>query len=99
MPNKMLPVSGGLVTSRDASLLKFDDGELAVASDAHYKPGDPALYKNNGRTAFDSAVEGATAIKGLAYCQFDGATDLLIKMQGTTYYTATAGATGTWSRK
>ncbi|KKK50476.1 hypothetical protein LCGC14_3124630 [marine sediment metagenome] len=79
----------------------LSDGELQLANDSYYKPGDPALYKTKGRVAFDAAGEGATEIEGLGFAQFDGADDLLVKMQGTAYYTAavTRGTGNSWTSR
>ena len=97
MPAKQILLSGGLVTSKDQSLLKL--GELSVADDSYYKPGNPALFKGLGRTASDSAGEGTEAIEGLSFLQFDGATDLLVKMQDQIYYTSSALTATVWTSR
>ena len=93
-----IPVNGGLVTSRDASLLI--EGELSQASDSEYRPNNPAVWKINGRTAINATAEtvgtggGAGSIKGVAYCEFDGATDKIIVHVGTTYRKSNAVTSG-----
>jgi hypothetical protein len=58
------------------------------------KPGSPSLHKAPGRRLFNSTAL-ANSIKGIAYCPFDNATDLLACVSGGSYYTAPAGETGT----
>lgn len=88
------PLGGGLVLSRDASLLQ--DGELSLANDVHVKPGSPSLHKVPGRTAFNST--GLTAPTGLAYAPFETEDDRIIVVDGGSYKTASAAElTGTFS--
>ncbi len=84
------PVSGGLVTSRDPSLLQ--PGELQDAQNVMLKPASVALTKVPGRRTF-----GSLAVEGLAYCAFDGAVDRLAAVSGGNYNSAPAGETGTFS--
>ncbi|KKM88777.1 hypothetical protein LCGC14_1255240, partial [marine sediment metagenome] len=65
----------------------------------YYKPGNPALFKGLGRTASDSAGEGTEAVEGLSFLQFDGATDLLVKMQDQIYYTSSALTATVWTSR
>jgi len=92
---RTIPVSGGLVTSRDASLLA--DGELSVAEDMFYKPNDPAAHKVPGRTIFNITAE-AQRITGARYLEFDGVSvDVFLTQMGSDYRIANAGANGTFS--
>lgn len=94
MPIRPIPVSGGLVTSKDPSLLA--EGELARADDAEYLPNNPGLWKVKGRTAFNSSAE-SSAILGGRFLQFDGGMNLFVTLVGTVYRKATAGLTGSFS--
>lgn len=95
MPPVMIPVSGGRVTSRDASLLQ--PGELRVAQDAEYRPYNPAIWKIRGRSEFNSSAESA-ALRGGAFLEFDADADnLFVVMHGAAYRKATAGLTGAFS--
>jgi hypothetical protein len=87
-------VGGGRVTSRDAAAL--EPGELSRADDATYRPGDQALWKVGGRTAFNSTPE-AGPIAGARYLEFEAATDLIVTHVGTAYRKATAALTGTFA--
>lgn len=94
MPRKVVPLNGGLVTSKDPSLL--DEGELARADDSEYKPNDPGIWKIPGRTAFNST--GVTgAIVGARYLEFEGADDVLVVSHSTNYSQATVGFSGTFA--
>src|SRR5678809_1469586 len=76
-----IPVSGGLVTSRDPT--RLEKGEVSRADDTYYKPSDPALYKVPAKSAANATSEGA--IYGARYLEFDGATDRIVIGTGTTY--------------
>ena len=92
---RVIPVSNGLVTSRDESSLR--EGELSRADDAHYKTNDPAIWKVPGRSAFNSTDESA-GISGTRYLEFDGAIkDVLVSQVGTAYRIAEIGETGAFS--
>ena len=94
-----IPFGGGYVSSgtgaRDAASL--ESGELAKMEAAYYRKNDPTqVWNMPGRSLFGSA--GATAVKGIAICQFDeGGTDRLLAAVGTTVVSATPGASGTFS--
>lgn len=75
------PVGGGLVVTRDASLL--NQGELTVAEDVHYRPGSPSLYSAPGREKMSGDVGGE--ITGLVYCGFDEAEDRLVVQVDSEY--------------
>lgn len=85
-------LNGGVVTSRDPSLLL--PTETAQADDCILRPNTPALYKAPGRTSFGQ-VTAATKTKGLAHLAFDGNSDALIAYNGTKIrsapYTSDAG--------
>ena len=51
MPVKTIDMSGGLVDSKDPSLLA--EGELSRADDIVYRPNDPAIHKAPGRKNFN----------------------------------------------
>ena len=94
-PIMIIPVSGGLVTSKDESLLV--DGELSRADDAYYKPNNPSIWKVPGRSPFNATLEGA-GIKGTRYLEFDGdSKDVLVSHVGTTYRLAEVGETGSFA--
>jgi hypothetical protein len=88
------PLSGGLVTAKDPSLLA--PSELSQTDDLFYKPASPSLHKALGRTRFNSTAL-TTAAAGLRYCGFDSANDLLIALSGTTLQKAIADETGSFS--
>jgi len=94
-----IPFGNGYVSTgtgaRDAASLQ--SGELAKMEAAYYRKNDPTqVWKMPGRALFGSA--GATAVKGIAICQFDtGGTDKLVASIGTTLLAATPGATGTFA--
>jgi len=89
MPPIVEPLSGGLVTSRDASLLQ--PGELSVAEDVMLLPSSPSLRKAYGRTAFgDSPVQ----IDGVTYADFDTADDKVVIVGDESYYIAPADEVG-----
>ena len=90
MPARPEPVHGGLVTSRDASLL--EPGELQVAEDVVLLPGSPTLQKAPGRRVFNAISPGT--IDGIAYCDFDSVADKVVVVAGGTYHRATAGEEG-----
>jgi hypothetical protein len=91
----MAPVSfgNGRVASKDASAI--EDGALVTAEDCYYKANNPAPWKAQGRSEFNSSAE-AGSIKGLRALIYDGATDVLVAHVGTTYREATLAATGTF---
>jgi hypothetical protein len=72
-------LDGGLVNSRDRSLLR--PGELARANNCYHKPENPALYKHRGRAAY-SATQ-AQAVLGLKYMEFDSITARLVQVRST----------------
>ena len=96
MATRTIPVNGGLVNSRDESLLEI--GELSRADDSEYLPNDPSLHKVSGHTAFNSTAE-AGPIKGVAYLEFEssGSTDVLLAHATTTYRSDPVGDTGTFT--
>lgn len=94
MPMITIPVHAGRVTSRDPSLLQA--GELTVADDVTYKPGDPGLHAAGTRAVFNSAAEGA-AINGARFCEFHDAPDLIVAQVGTALRKATVGLTGAFT--
>lgn len=67
---------GGLVTARDAATL--EPGELTLANNAIYRPGDSAIHKVRGRTKYNAVALGAAGnVKGLRYLEFDNGSALL----------------------
>lgn len=92
MPVRKVFVYGGLVTSRNQSMLQ--EGECTKATDAYYKPGDIALWKRKGSSAFGS-VTGQPS--GLRFLGFDDADDILVAANGTTVDYAVAAHTGTFA--
>jgi len=91
MPSVSIPVSGGLVTSRDASLLA--EGELQRAEDCEYQANDPAAWKVSGRQSANATAESSD-ISGLAYLEFDGAADKLIAHVDSSYRISAATPSG-----
>lgn len=82
MAQHIEPLSGGLVTSRDPSLL--GEGELQKAEDCMYLPNDPAIYGALGRSQLNAASLGP--ITGLKFCAFDSPdADLLVAQANSTY--------------
>ena len=75
-------LSGGLVTSRDASLLA--PGEVTRAEDVMLLPGSLSVQKAYGRTLLSAAP---ATIDGLTYCSFDSTADKLVAVANGTYYT------------
>lgn len=96
MPELTIPLNGGYVSSRDRAALV--PGELQEATGWRYKPGDgERISTATARSTFGSTGSSAI-IKGLALCKYDtGGTDRLLAYSGTVIYSATPGATGTWS--
>lgn len=76
------PVSGGLVTARDASLLS--PGELTEARDLCYIPGSPSLHRAPGRALYSPVP--LTSPAGLAYCGFDQDPDRLVALANGVLY-------------
>lgn len=89
---------GGLVTVRDATLLK--PGELQQADDCIYRPYDPAIWRAPGRTVYNSSALGSpSAIKGLAWLSADRTNDHLLAYVDTDLYVSTFSTiTGTWTK-
>ncbi len=77
------PLSGGLVTSRDASLLA--PGELVQCTEAHYRPNSMALQKVGGRAVLRQ--HATTPFHGLGYLAFDGGRDKLLYQQTSIWQT------------
>lgn len=89
------PLDGGLVTIRDAALLK--PGQLSSMQNATYLPGTNALHRSEGRTSFGSLITvSATAVDGLRDLKYDNGTHLLVGLASSTYYYATVGTTGSF---
>jgi hypothetical protein len=86
-------LNGGVVTARDASLLK--EGELTQADDCILRPRSPAIWKAGGRVAMNSKPSGATGeVTGLRHLTFDNYTDALIANVGAVLYTTPYTDTG-----
>lgn len=82
MAQHIEPLSGGLVTSRDASLLA--EGELQQCDDCMYRPNDTALHRALGRIRLNSTA--MSAVTGLRYCAFDSPDpDVLVAQTSTAY--------------
>jgi len=94
VPTEQIPVSGGLVTSRDASTLA--KGELSRADDAEYLPDDVGVWPVPGRTAFNSTGESGP-IRSVGFLEFDPGVARFVALVGSAYRVATAGPTGTFS--
>lgn len=99
MPMRRVMFNQGLVTSKDAAFL--GEGELSLATDAMYKPNDPAIWKVPGRSEFNQTAEVGTLI-GVRFLQFDPAHgsdggNLLVASVGTTLRTAPAAPVGTFA--
>lgn len=88
------PLNGGVVSSRDPSLL--DAGQLAAARNCLYLPHSPALQRMRGRTAFGTVSATAVDIAGLRDLQFDNADQFLIAHASASYLSAVVGDTGTF---
>lgn len=93
MPIRRIFLSGGLVTSKDPSMLA--DGELTRADNCEYRPNDPAIWKVKGRAAFNATPE-SSPIDGGRYLEFEGATDLFATMVGGDYRKAPAAGSGSF---
>lgn len=83
---KVEPLGGGLVLSRDPSLLQ--EGELQVAEDVMLKPGSPSLFKVRGRVAFNDV--SPAGIDALGYAPFEGDPHQLVLLDGGEYQIAPA---------
>lgn len=94
MPPIIEPLNGGLVTSKDASLLQA--GELSVAEHVMLLPASQTLQKAFGRNQFNG-TELPSSITGITYCDFASANDQLVVVANNTYYTAPVGETGTFT--
>lgn len=103
-PLPAIPLSGGLVTSRDPTFLTGQSapGELQEAADVEYLPDDPSPWKIAGRVPFSGSPE-STTITGLAMLEFDrdptkvAPNDLIVIQVGTKYRSAPVGSTGVFS--
>lgn len=85
------PLTGGLVTARDASLL--DVGELTLTNDGIYRPFNQALSPIRARVTFGSAI--GVNISGLRAIPFEGdSSTRVIVAHGTSWQVGTGGA---WS--
>src|SRR6185503_14829955 len=82
-------VNGGLVTSRDASLL--NPGEMSKTDGVVYRPHSQSLHRVPGRTVFVSP--GGSAWAGLAALRFRSGNVHLFYQQGTTFRISGAGPT------
>lgn len=100
VPNKPIPVGGGLVDASDPSMLAI--GELQTATDAYYKPTSQTIWSVPGRNAFNDAPESGPIV-GAVFCAFDSlggtvsAQDYIITHLGPKLRKANAGFTGTFS--
>ena len=85
------PLTGGLVTARDPSLL--EEGELVSASSALYRPFNQALSPIGARATFGSSV--GVNITGLRSVQFESDTTTITRLiiaHGTIWQAGTGGA-------
>lgn len=94
MPPKFIPLNLGLNTARAKVML--EEGELSEAEDIYYKPGDPSPWATLGRAAYNSTPED-NPIKGVRYLEFEGATDLIVAHEGTTYQQTPAATSGSFT--
>jgi len=94
MSRTIEPLSGGLVTSTDPSLLQ--PGELTRCNDCTYRPNSLSLYRAPGRVRFNQTAL-SSGVVGLAYCGFDSGSDLLLAQTSTALYKAAVPGTGTYS--
>src|SRR3990172_9485619 len=86
------PLSGGLVLSRDASMLT--EGELSEAEHIALVPGSTSIHKAPGSRNFNGTAVPGT-ILGLAYAPFETDPDRLVAVSTDgSYYTATEGESG-----
>src|SRR5690348_16087063 len=78
------PLNGGLVTSRDASLLR--PGELSAIQNAVYVPKSQGLQRSPGREAgflsFSPTLNTVTGVTGIRTYQFNTSTQQYIVAQG-----------------
>lgn len=91
MPIHIEPLTQGLVTAKDASLL--EPGELVQAASALYRPYNDAISPIKGRQVFGSAI-GAN-ITGLRAIPFEADTTTTTRLlvgHGTVWQTGTGGA-------
>lgn len=87
---------GGLVTARDPAQLA--PGELTLANNAIYRPGDLAIHKVKGRTKYNSAALGAAgSVKGVRYLEFDDGTAIVAAHESDDiYFSQFSAETGTF---
>lgn len=90
---KVEPLGGGLVLSRDASLLQ--EGEVQVAEDVMLKPGSPSLHKVRGRVTFND--DFSTTVDGLGYAPFESDPHQLVAIDEGEYKIAPAELAGTFT--
>jgi hypothetical protein len=81
-------LNGGIVTVRDATLLK--PGELQQAEECVYRKFDPAIWSAPGRTTYNSgAISAAVPVSGLTFLNFPlTSTSHLFVWSGSTFYTS-----------
>lgn len=90
-------LAGGLVTSRDATLL--EPGELSGCDNAIYKPNSQAIHRSQGWTEFNGTAISANIV-GLEAAVFHNGARFLIAQAGSAYYTSNITAqilTGTFA--
>lgn len=90
---KVEPLGGGLVLSRDPSLL--GEGEVQVAEDVMLKPGSTSLFKVRGRTVFNDNLP--ETIDALGYAPFESDQHQLVILDQGTYKIAPAELQGTFT--
>lgn len=95
MPRKIEPLTGGLVTDRDAAFLK--PGQLSDIRNMVYKNGATQLERAPGRAAFGTVTATPTGVAGLRDISFDNGDAYLVAMAGTKYRTSPVADTGTFT--
>ena len=95
MGRRVENLTGGVVTDKDAALLK--PGQLSDIRNMVYKNGATQLERAPGRAAFGTVSAVATGVVGLRDIHFDNGDHYLVAMAGAKYRTAPVGDTGSFT--
>ena len=95
MARHVEPLHGGVWSAPDPALLK--PGQLSAGRNFVYLGGSPAIYRSWGRGVFGAVSATAVDVNGLRDAQFDGGDHIVIAVASSSYLTATAGDTSTFS--
>lgn len=71
-------------------------GELRIARNSHYIPGNSQLYKLNGRSLYGSV---GTQVTGLGWCRFRSGSGYVFASAGNAYYSGPLGTFGAFTSR